>query len=283
MTQSLWSWPLAERALMAVINVTPDSFYDGGVRSAAPRAIEDGVKMWEAGARYLDVGGESSRPGALPVSEAEELHRVIPVIEGLREALPEAVISIDTVKPKVAREALEAGARVINDINGMREPEMRRVAAESGAGVVIMHMRGRPETMQRGDLSSADISREVITWLQARVEDCLSEGLSRAQIALDPGVGFGKTLEQNLELIARLPELSALGHQVVLGVSRKSYIGALTGAAVERRLAGTLASCVFAGVYGPQLWRVHDVEEAAQALAVLEALLGAARQVGAER
>ena len=275
MTQALWSWPRAERALMAVVNVTPDSFYDGGVRSSTLEAVRDGVKMWEAGAKYLDVGGESSRPGASPVSELEELRRVIPVVAGLREALPEAVISIDTVKPEVAYQAINAGAQVINDIQGMRAPEMRQVATESGAGVVMMHMRGRPETMQEGDLSSSDIVSEVRDWLLERVEDCLSAGISAERLALDPGIGFGKTPEQNLELIARLSTLEATGYPVVLGVSRKSYIGALTGADASHRLPGTLASCVFAGVFGSQIWRVHDVREARQALTLLEALSSA--------
>lgn len=278
MTQALWSWPSAERALMAVLNVTPDSFYDGGVRGSTTEAVRDAVTMWESGARYLDVGGESSRPGASPVSEEEELRRVIPVIEALHEALPEAVISIDTVKPEVARRALRAGARVINDIQGLRSPEMREVAAELGAGVVLMHMKGTPETMQRGDLSSDDIITEVCRWLQGQVEVCVREGIKPEQIAVDPGVGFGKTVAQNIELIARLPALSALGFPVVLGVSRKSYLGALTGASVDERLPGTLASCVFAGVQGPQIWRVHDISEARQALTVLEALLAAQRQ-----
>jgi len=275
MTQALWSWPRAERALMAVVNVTPGSFYDGGVRSSASEAVRDGVKMWEAGARYLDVGGESSRPGASPVSEAEELRRVLPVIAGLRASVPDAVISIDTVKPEVAYQAIKAGAQVINDIQGMRALEMRQVAVETGAGVIIMHMRGRPETMQEGDLSSSDIVREVREWLHGRVHDCLSAGIDATQIALDPGVGFGKTPEQNLELIAHLSTPEAVGYPVVLGVSRKSYIGALTGADTAHRLPGTLASCVFAGVFGPQIWRVHDVSEARQALTLLEALISA--------
>ena len=150
---------------------------------------------------------------------------------------------------------------------------MRQVAAESGAGVILMHMKGTPKTMQSGDLSSPDVTREVSDWLSERVKECLSEGILPAQIALDPGVGFGKTAAQNIELIARSDELCALGYPVVLGVSRKSYIGALTGADVEERLPGTIASCVFAGVMSPQLWRVHDVAEARQALTLLEALL----------
>lgn len=283
MTRPLWSWPRDERALMAIINVTPDSFYDGGVRSSTARAIDDGVAMWAAGARYLDVGGESSRPGAEPVSEAEELRRVLPVIEGLVKRAPEAVISIDTVKPNVARRAVEAGARVINNIRGGRDPEMREVMASTQAGVVLMHMRGAPKTMQQGDLSSADISAEVCAWLKARAALCEAEGVAREAIMLDPGIGFGKTPQQNLELIARLPELANLGYPVLLALSRKSYIGALTGAPAEERLAGTIASYVYAALKGPQLWRVHDVREAQQALTLLTALLSAEREVSSSQ
>jgi len=284
MRHPLWSWPRDERALMAIINVTPDSFYDGGVRSSTAKAVADGVEMWAQGARYLDVGGESSRPGAEPVSETEELQRVLPVIEGLREALPEVVISIDTVKPHVAERAVQAGAQVINDIRGGRDPEMRAVMARTGAGVVLMHMRGTPQDMQTRDLSSHNITQEVVSWLAARRDDCLQAGVSPEAIALDPGIGFGKTPQQNLELIARLHELAALGHPLLLALSRKSYIGALTGAPAEARLPGTIASYIYAGLKGPQLWRVHDVAEARQALTLLEALLRAERGAdGAER
>lgn len=275
MTQMLWSWPPAERAIMAVINVTPDSFSDGGIRNSTAQAVQDAISMWEAGARYLDVGGESSRPGAIPVTEDEELRRVIPVIEALSAELPEALISIDTVKPLVARQAIRAGARIINDIQGLRSPAMRRVVADTGAGVVLMHMRGLPQTMQEGDLSSQEITLEVKDWLKQSIDRCLMEGISPKQIALDPGIGFGKTVQQNLELIARLPQIASLHYPIILGVSRKSFIGAVTGASVAERLAGTLASCVFAGMLGPQIWRVHDVPEAYQALQILESLLNA--------
>lgn len=272
-----WRWPSAGRALMGVVNVTPDSFYEGGRRALAEEAVALGVRMWGEGARYLDVGGESSRPGATPVSEAEELRRVIPVVEGLRAALPEVTLSVDTVKPAVAEAALRAGADILNDIRGLRDPALRAIAASRGAGVVVMHMRGTPESMQRGDLSCDDIVAEVEGWLLERARVCEAEGIARESIALDPGVGFGKTPTQNLALIAALPRLEACGYAIVLGVSRKSYIGALTGAPAEARLPGTLATCAYAATVARarhQVWRVHDVAEARQALLVLEGLFG---------
>jgi dihydropteroate synthase len=276
-----WRWPSVGRALMGIVNVTPDSFYEGGRRAQAEEAVALGVRMWEEGARYLDVGGESSRPGATPVSEAEELRRVLPVVEGLRAALPEVTLSVDTVKPAVAEAALRAGAHILNDIRGLRDPALRAIAAAEGAGVVIMHMRGTPQTMQRVDLSSEDIVAEVEGWLRERVWECEAEGIARESIALDPGVGFGKTPAQNLALLAALPRLEALGYPLLVGVSRKSYIGALTGAPAEARLPGTLATCAYAATVARarhQVWRVHDVAEARQALLVLEGLFEAEGQ-----
>ncbi len=280
-----WRWPSAGRALMGVVNATPDSFYEGGRRARAEEAVALGVRLWEEGARFLDVGGESSRPGAAPVSEEEELRRVVPVVKALRAALPDVTLSIDTVKPAVAAAALDAGAQVINDIRGLRDAPMRALAAARGAGVVVMHMRGSPESMQRGDLSCDDIVTEVEGWLAARAEECVAAGVARESIALDPGVGFGKTPAQNIALLAALPRLEELGFPLVLGVSRKSYIGALTGAPAEGRLPGTLATCVYAATVARarhQVWRVHDVAEARQALVVLEALLAAEVAQGAD-
>lgn len=286
-----WAWPKYSRVgeasygLMGVLNVTPDSFYDGGAYykatahpSARPqavwvdRAIKRGVAMFQAGARYIDVGGESSRPGADPVSVEEERSRVIPVIQGLSAALPNAVISIDTVKPEIADEAILSGARVINDISGLSNPEMRSIATRHHAGVVIMHMRGTPKTMQEGDLSAADIVEVVYHALREAAERALADGLTPAQIALDIGIGFGKTVQQNIDLLAGLERFLDLGYPLLVGASRKSMIGAITGAPVESRLPGSLAALIEARRRGASIFRVHDVAESAQALQVSEAI-----------
>lgn len=272
---------------MGVLNVTPDSFYDGGryyeghdahihsseLREAwVQRAVERGVQLFDEGARYIDIGGESSRPGADPVSIEEELARVIPVIEQLSQRLPEAVISIDTVKPEVASEALRCGASVINDIRGLRDPRLREVAAEARAGVVIMHMRGTPKTMQEGDLSSADIVSDVYQGLKESATRAVESGIAPQSIALDIGVGFGKTVMQNLSLLHALDHFLALGYPLLVGVSRKSMIGALTGASTAERLPGSLAAIVEARRRGASIFRVHDVAESDQALKVAEAI-----------
>lgn len=260
---------------MGVLNVTPDSFSDGGAFLDPAAAVQQGLAMAQAGAAIIDIGGESSRPGAAPVSAAVELERVLPVIRGLR-ANSDVALSIDTVKPDVAAAALDAGADIINDINGLRAPGMAELAARTGAPVVVMHMRGTPQTMQQGDLRSDDIVGEVCDWLRERAEALETAGVAADRICLDPGIGFGKTVAQNLQLLARLDALVALGYPVLVGVSRKSVLGAVTGAAVEDRVFATAGACAVAAWHGARILRVHDVAEMAQLATVVDAIRGAA-------
>lgn len=262
--------------LMGVLNITPDSFSDGGAFTDPQVAVAHGLAMCAAGARIIDIGGESSRPGAAPVSAEVEITRVVPVIEGLRR-VSDVCLSIDTTKAAVARAALDAGADVINDITAMTgDPAMPALAAETGAGVVLMHMRGTPETMQRGDLRSDDIVAEVGSYLSRRVEALCSAGLAREALCVDPGIGFGKTVEQNLELVAGLDRLADLGCPILLGVSRKSFIGAVTDRPVEDRLFGTAAACAIGLWLGAHVLRVHDIAEMRD-VARITAALAAAR------
>lgn len=261
---------------MGVLNVTPDSFSDGGQFIRVESAVAHGRAMLGRGARILDVGGESSRPGAQPVSEAEERARVVPVIEGLRR-VTEAWITIDTVKPSVAAAAMAAGADGINDITGLRDPEMREVAIASGAAVVIMHMQGTPRTMQERP-GYLDVVAEVRAFLQSQVERAVQEGMERERIALDPGIGFGKTLEHNLALLRALPVLVALGQPVLLGVSRKSFLGrVLQLPEAGDRDAATAALSCWARARGVLLHRVHDVQRNEEALRMGEAIAGPLR------
>lgn len=259
---------------MGVLNVTPDSFFDGGrFHHEEPsllidKAVKQGLILIQEGAHYLDIGGESSRPGATPVSLEEELRRVIPVIRNIHRECPQTIISVDTIKPQVAEEALRNGASIINDIRGFRDPDMLSVAASQNAGICIMHMRGTPQTMQLGDLSSSDLVQEVVRWLSTAVERALKAGVSEHAISLDVGIGFGKTVEQNIELIIRLEEVLALGFPVLIGLSRKSMIGAITQAKVEDRLPGSIAALLEAWRRGASIFRVHDVWESVQALQV---------------
>ncbi len=260
-------------SLMGVVNVTPDSFSDGGRFLDADAAIAHGRRLAREGADVLDVGGESTRPkgkvygeGALPVSEDEELRRVLPVVERL--AASGATVSIDTVKPGVARAALEAGARVVNDVSAFRSaPEMAGVVAEAGADCCLMHMLGDPRTMQ-ADPRYDDVVSDVKAFLEERVAFAVSEGVPEERILLDPGIGFGKTLEHNLELLRRLDELVAIGRPVVVGTSRKSFLGAITGREVGQRLPGTIATNVLALERGATVFRVHEVSPVRDALKV---------------
>lgn len=273
-------WSLKSEApvrLMGVLNVTPDSFSDGGRFIARDAALSRASELLSAGAHMLDIGGESSRPGAQPVGAQEELDRVMPVLEALAGA--PVPLSIDTMKAAVAAEALKAGASVINDITALDDPDMARVAAEAGAGLVLMHMRGRPVDMQEGDLSAADIVSEVVEHLDARRRRALDAGVAAEAIALDPGIGFGKTVPQNLALLARLDALAALGQPVLLGVSRKSFIGAITGQPVEARLFGTAAACACGIMTGAHILRVHDVAELRDVALISQAI----RQARADR
>ena len=258
--------------LMGVVNVTPDSFSDGGLYLDPEAAIAHGRELVAAGAEILDVGGESTRPGAEAVAQDEELRRVIPVIEGL--VATEDQVSVDTSKAAVAAAALEAGAAIVNDVTALRgDPEMAALCAERGAGVVLMHMRGKPRTMQ-DDPRYEDVVDEVKAFLAERLEAAVAAGIAEDDIWLDPGIGFGKTAAHNMELLRRLGELRDLGRPLVIGTSRKSFIGRVDGADAGERLGGTIASSVLAAAEGAAVLRVHDVAEARQALAVATAILG---------
>lgn len=257
--------------LMGVVNVTPDSFSDGGRYLDAGAAVRHGEELVRDGAAILDVGGESTRPGAEPVEEGEELRRVVPVVKALAG---KATVSIDTSKAAVAASAIEVGAEIVNDVTALQgDPEMAELCAERGVGVVLMHMPGNPRTMQ-DDPSYDDVVDDVKAFLAGRMESAVGQGVDEERIWLDPGIGFGKTLEHNLELLRRLGELRALGRPLVVGTSRKSFIGKVDGSDVEDRIGGSIASSVLAAVEGADVLRVHDVAEMAQALAVANAVLG---------
>jgi dihydropteroate synthase len=274
---------MSDFRLMGVVNVTPDSFSDGGLFFEAGAAVAHGLELAAEGADILDVGGESTRPGAEPVAADEELRRVLPVVEGLAPALQSrgAGISIDTSKAAVARAALEAGATLVNDVTALRgDPEMVGVVAASGAECCLMHMRGDPRTMQRGPRYD-DVVDEVKAFLEERLRFAVGEGVGEERVLLDPGIGFGKTVEHNLQLLRRLHELTALGRPLLVGTSRKSFLGRIVAGgetapvAVAERLPATLATCVLAYERGARVLRVHDVAPARAALAVAAATLGA--------
>jgi dihydropteroate synthase len=251
--------------VMGVVNVTPDSFSDGGLFRNAAAAVAHGRELVAAGADLVDVGGESTRPGAAEVVEVEELRRVIPVIEGLADCgVP---VSVDTRKPGVMREALRAGASMINDVTALQAEGALRLAAESGAAVCLMHMQGRPASMQQAP-RYADVVAEVAEFLLHRARSCVDGGIPGECICVDPGFGFGKTLAHNLALLRRLPEIRGLGWPVLVGLSRKSMIGALVARPDGDRLAGSLAAALAAVARGASIVRVHDVAETVDALRV---------------
>ncbi len=256
---------------MGVVNVTPDSFSDGGRYLDPGAAVRHGEELVRDGAEILDVGGESTRPGAEPVEEAEELRRVEPVVRGLAAM---ATISIDTSKAAVAEAAIDAGAEIVNDVTALQgDAEMANVCAERGPTVVLMHMPGNPRTMQ-DDPRYDDLVDDVKAFLVGRMEFAVGEGIAEERIWLDPGIGFGKTLEHNLELLRRLGELRELGRPLVIGTSRKSFIGKVDGSEVDHRIGGSVASSVLAAAEGADVLRVHDVAETSQAIKVAEAVLG---------
>jgi dihydropteroate synthase len=258
--------------LMGVVNVTPDSFSDGGLYLDSEAAIAHGRELAEAGAEILDVGGESTRPGADPVSAEEELRRVVPVIRGLSGS--RVRISVDTSKAAVAAAALDAGAEIVNDVTALHgDAEMAGLCAERGATVVLMHMRGEPRTMQ-DDPRYDDVVDDVKAFLAERLEAAVAAGIDEERVWLDPGIGFGKTAAHNMVLLRRLSELRELGRPLVIGTSRKSFIGKVDGSPADRRLGGTIASSVLAAAEGAEVLRVHDVAEVRQALAVAAAILG---------
>jgi dihydropteroate synthase len=259
--------------IMGVVNVTPDSFYDGGRHAGPGAALEHAQRLVEEGADLLDVGGESSRPGADPVAAEEELRRVLPVLDGLRGiGVP---ISVDTTKPEVMRAALEHGAAMINDITALASPGALESVARTEAAVCLMHMRGQPRTMQ-ADPVYADVVAEVREFLAGRVAACAAAGIARERIVLDPGFGFGKTVDHNLRLLARLDRIAALGLPVLAGWSRKSSLGRITGRPAEDRLAASLAAALLSVQHGARMVRVHDVAATRDALAVLAAVESAA-------
>jgi len=256
---------------MGVLNVTPDSFSDGGLFLDADAAVAHGLQLDEEGADILDVGGESTRPGAEPVAAEEQVRRVAPVIERLVARGVHAQISIDTTRLAVAEAAVAAGASYVNDVTAFRqEPELADLVADRGLDCCLMHMRGEPRSMQR-DPVYADVVSDVKAFLEERLAAAVAAGIAEERVMLDPGIGFGKTVEHNLELLRRLDELVALGRPLVVGTSRKSFLGRITGREVDERLAGTIATNVLALERGASVFRVHDVAPLADALAVTAA------------
>jgi len=258
--------------LMGVVNVTPDSFSDGGLYLEPEAAIAHGSELADEGADILDVGGESTRPGAAEVGAEEELRRTEPVVADL--AALGHTLSIDTSKRAVAEAALDAGAMIVNDVTAMRaDPEIGALCADRGAGLVLMHMQGTPRTMQEAPAYD-DVVDEVRAFLAERIEAAVAAGVAEERVWVDPGIGFGKALSHNLELLRRLGELRELGRPIVVGTSRKSFIGKVDGSGAEDRIGGTIASSVLAVAEGADVLRVHDVAEAAQATKVAAAILG---------
>ena len=257
--------------VMGIVNTTPDSFADGGQFPDTGSAVDHALRLADEGAEIIDIGGESTRPGSDPVSEEEELRRVVPVIERLAKR-GNVVLSIDTRKPAVARAALDAGASIVNDVAANRAaPEMWQVVAAAGAGYVCMHMRGTPQTMQAKPRYD-DVVREIGGFFKKRLARLAEHGVSGAQVALDPGIGFGKTLDHNIKLLSRLNKFSVMERPLLVGVSRKSFIGNLLGTPLEDRLPASLACAVWSVVEGAHVVRVHDVAETVQAVRMAEAL-----------
>ena len=264
--------------VMGIVNVTPDSFSDGGRYLDPAAAIQRGHELLAEGADILDLGAESTRPGSAPVAAAEQWRRLEPVLLCLREERPDAVLSIDTRDASVAERALDAGVRIVNDVSALTDPAMARVVARTGAGLVLMHMRGTPETMQR-DTAYADVIAEVAAFLRERLACAEAAGVPRECVAFDPGIGFGKSAEGSLQLLARLAELVALGQPVLVGASRKSFLARLTGdeGPPAGRLPASLAAAALAVFEGAHLLRVHDVAATLRVARIAEAAR-AARQ-----
>jgi dihydropteroate synthase len=267
------SLDLSQPCIMGVLNVTPDSFSDGGVNSSLEKSLEHAQRMVDDGAAIIDVGGESTRPGAAPVSLDEELGRVIPVIEALGSSLS-VPVSIDTRKPEVMQAAVAAGASLINDVNALQETGAVEMAAGLGVPVCLMHMQGIPESMQQSP-DYRDVVTEVAVFLNDRARACLAAGISRQQIILDPGFGFGKTVEHNLQLLHQLDRLVSSGFPVLVGLSRKSLIGKVLGLPVDKRLYPSVALAVLAVWKGAAIVRCHDVRETSEAIRMCQAVMNA--------
>ena len=265
---------LSRPRVMGVINATPDSFFDPSRRVGVDAALETAATMVQAGADIVDIGGESTRPGASPVSEGEEIDRTVPIIERVREL--DAVISIDTYKAGVAAAAIDAGADLVNDVRAARGDGMLELLAGSDVGICLMHMRGEPRTMQERPVY-ADVVEDVGAFLDRRVQACREAGIDAARLLVDPGFGFGKTVSHNLTLLANLRALSSIGLPILVGLSRKSTLGEVTGRAVTERLPASIAGAVMAAVNGAAVLRVHDVKETVDALKVVEATRAHAR------
>jgi dihydropteroate synthase len=259
--------------LVGILNVTPDSFFDGGEFLDPGMAVTRTETLLDEGAHIVDVGGESTRPGSEPVSKEEELRRILPVVRGILAARPEALISIDTYRASTAEIVLDAGASIVNDVTALSDPKMSDLMAERGCPVVLMHMQGDPKSMQQ-DPSYGDVVREVRDFLARRAECAIQTGVKEENIILDPGIGFGKTLGHNLTLLNRLDSLAGLGFPVLVGVSRKSFLGKILDGEPKSRLLGTVAANVLAQERGATLFRVHDVRANKEALAVAAAIRG---------
>lgn len=259
--------------VMGVINTTPDSFSDGGVHYSPEVAVESALRMIEDGADIVDVGGESTRPGSSPIDVDEEIRRAVPVVRELCRRNPDAVVSIDTRRKAVAEAALEAGAQIVNDVSGFRDdPELIPLVRESGAAAIVMHMLGRPKTMQK-NISYESFPGDVVDFLRGRIDELERAGIDPEKIVIDPGVGFGKTFDQNLILINRFNEFSELAKPVLLGASRKAFIGAiLDEPEASRRVLGSVAVAVAGVLRGADIVRVHDVAETVQAIRVADAI-----------
>jgi len=281
MTRNVHNWPCRDRVLklgeqtrvMGILNVTPDSFSDGGDFSDPSAAVARALEMAAQGADIIDIGGESTRPGAEPVPAEEEIRRIVPVIEKTR-AQSDVFISIDTMKAEVALRALEAGADIINDVSAFEgDAGMAEVAAKIGSGVILMHMKGSPQTMQ-DDPDYGNVVREVGTYLEGRLDFAEHCGVQRDRMVIDPGIGFGKTLEHNLALLRRLPELATGGSPILVGASRKSFIGQVLGRDTPaERLAGSLGVAAWAALQGAHILRVHDVIDTCDACRLVDTLL----------
>jgi dihydropteroate synthase len=260
---------------MGILNVTPDSFSDGGLFYSQQKAVEHGLQMATEGADIIDIGGESTRPGAMSVTAGVELKRVLPVIESLVQQA-KVPISIDTKKAQVARQAIAAGAEIVNDISALNgDKKMAKTIKEIGAAVVLMHMRGTPQNMQKGNLVYADIMGEIIAYLKKSSEKAIKAGIEKDCLVIDPGIGFGKTPEDNYKIIKSLSELKGLGMPVMVGTSRKSFIGKLTGGEPRQRLEGTAATVAAAIMNGCHIVRVHDVAAMKKVAAITDAIVHA--------